>query len=385
MLGIVSLFVVFSSIFTFVAETTEPFKHFTTFPNSSYQPSNTSSHGPNNNGSVENNNATVDNELYKYVKIEAKHPVLAVIDYVCLVFFTVEYIARLACAPRKLKFFATFLAIVDLLAILPDYVELFVYALNPEYLQDVRVVSYISILRVARILRIFRLIRHVPGLWIFVYTLRASFSELMLLFWFMIMGILLFSSLIFFVDDREVFKDIPEGFWWALITMTTVGYGDMYPTTSWGKVIGSFCAICGVLMIGFTVPALVNNFMLYYRDVQFAVQIEKQQKEEKKDFDEKNKNRKDMNTVLDANSNPLDDKDKNAKKESESLRLGDHVFHTKLGIPNGKAQIMEEVESLTSANNVDYLKSDLTVGRNQNMEKECESFDMTDAIHQSYL
>ncbi|XP_045183695.1 potassium voltage-gated channel protein Shaw-like [Mercenaria mercenaria] len=117
----------------------------------------------------------------------------------------------------------------------------------------------------------------------------------MLLFWFMGLGILVFSSLIYYVDDREQFKSIPSGFWWALITMTTVGYGDMYPTTTLGKVVGSCTAMAGVLMIGFTVPALVNNFMLYYRHVQFAMNTE--------DTDKLSEEGKTTNTVVDKERN----------------------------------------------------------------------------------
>ena len=235
---------------------------------------------------------------------------------VCLGFFTVDYLARFISSPRKLNFIISFMQLVDLLAILPDYVELFVHSIDPELEKDVDAVDYISIIRVARVLRIFRLIRHVPGLWILVYTLRASLSELMLLVWFLVLGILLFASLIFFVDDKEKFTNIPEGFWWALITMTTVGYGDMYPTTLAGKIVGSFCALCGVLMIGFTVPALVNNFMLYYRHVQFAVQLENQCEEEKKALES---NRKQMDENVLFHSEVLQPLDSNVKTLSERL------------------------------------------------------------------
>jgi voltage-gated potassium channel Kch len=59
-----------------------------------------------------------------------------------------------------------------------------------------------------------------------------------------------------------MFTSIPYSFWWALITLTTVGYGDMYPVTEWGYVIGSLTAMFGLLMIGFSVPILVNNFII---------------------------------------------------------------------------------------------------------------------------
>jgi voltage-gated potassium channel Kch len=87
--------------------------------------------------------------------------------------------------------------------------------------------------------------------------------------------VLIFSSLIYYADDRKTFTSIPHSFWWALITMTTVGYGDMYPVTEWGYVIGSLTAMSGLLMIGFSLPILVNNFIMYYQHVQFALEEEK--------------------------------------------------------------------------------------------------------------
>ena len=99
---------------------------------------------------------------------------------------------------------------------------------------------------------------------------------------FLMVGMLIFSSLIFYADDKEIFTSIPHSFWWALITMTTVGYGDMYPVTGWGYLIGSLTAMSGLLMIGFSVPVLVNNFLMYYKHVEFALQEERMKRAKQK-------------------------------------------------------------------------------------------------------
>jgi hypothetical protein len=118
-------------------------------------------------------------------------------------------------------------------------------------------------------------VRHVPGLWILIDTLKASLQELFLKIAFLCVVMLIFSSLIYYADDRKTFTSVPHSFWRALITMTTVGYGDMYPLTEWGYMIGSLTALSGLLMIGFLVPILVNNFIMYYQHVQFVLEEEK--------------------------------------------------------------------------------------------------------------
>nr|KAG5708101.1 hypothetical protein BaRGS_002837 [Batillaria attramentaria] len=221
------------------------------------------------------------------------HPSLLIMDMCCLLFFTLEYITRFVCSPSKINFLRSFQNIIDFVAISPDYVELLFLIFDPVRREGMAVMDLMFILRMLRLCRIFRLIRHVPGLWILLYTLKASFNELMLMFVFLLIGMVVFATLMHFAEGRNGFPNIPVGFWWSVVTMTTVGYGDMFPQTAAGYVIGSCCAVAGLLMIAFTVPIIVSNFVLYYTHVQYGLarrdrELERLNEEEGGHGDEEN-------------------------------------------------------------------------------------------------
>ncbi|XP_066559228.1 voltage-gated potassium channel KCNC4 [Amia ocellicauda] len=201
-------------------------------------------------------------------------PVLTLVEGVCVVWFTFEFLVRVVCCPDKLLFVKNLLNIIDFVAILPFYLEVGLSGLSSKAARDV--LGFLRVVRFVRILRIFKLTRHFVGLRVLGHTLRASVNEFLLLIIFLALGVLIFATMIYYAErigadandptasEHTHFKNIPISFWWAVVTMTTLGYGDMYPQTWSGMVVGALCALAGVLTIAMPVPVIVNNFGMYY-------------------------------------------------------------------------------------------------------------------------
>ncbi|XP_049639167.1 potassium voltage-gated channel subfamily C member 2 isoform X4 [Suncus etruscus] len=201
-------------------------------------------------------------------------PALTYVEGVCVVWFTFEFLVRIVFSPNKIEFVKNLLNIIDFVAILPFYLEVGLSGLSSKAAKDV--LGFLRVVRFVRILRIFKLTRHFVGLRVLGHTLRASTNEFLLLIIFLALGVLIFATMIYYAErvgaqpndpsasEHTQFKNIPIGFWWAVVTMTTLGYGDMYPQTWSGMLVGALCALAGVLTIAMPVPVIVNNFGMYY-------------------------------------------------------------------------------------------------------------------------
>ncbi|XP_033107023.1 potassium voltage-gated channel subfamily A member 1-like [Anneissia japonica] len=197
-----------------------------------------------------------------------------IIESCCILWFILELVVRFISSPSKLLFLKNIMNLIDLMAIVPYFIQLgtMVAEISEEKKDSqgndqAMSLAILRVVRLVRVFRIFKLSRHSKGLQILGRTLRASVSELGLLIFFMCIGVVLYSSAVYFAEadfDQSEFSSIPDAFWWAVVTMTTVGYGDMKPQTIGGKIVGSLCAITGVLTIALPVPVIVSNFNYFY-------------------------------------------------------------------------------------------------------------------------
>ncbi|XP_051509960.1 potassium voltage-gated channel subfamily D member 3-like isoform X1 [Myxocyprinus asiaticus] len=187
-------------------------------------------------------------------------------DTACVMIFTVEYLMRLFAAPSRYRFMRSVMSIIDVVAILPYYIGLFMT--NNEDVSG----AFVT-LRVFRVFRIFKFSRHSQGLRILGYTLKSCASELGFLLFSLSMAIIIFATVMFYAEKGSTsskFTSIPASFWYTIVTMTTLGYGDMVPKTIAGKIFGSICSLSGVLVIALPVPVIVSNFSRIYHQNQRA-------------------------------------------------------------------------------------------------------------------
>lgn len=163
---------------------------------------------------------------------------LTTLEWVFTALFTIEYIARLACTDRPLRYATSFFGVVDLMAVLPTYIALF----YPEayVLVDVR------ILRLLRIFRIFKLTAFLTEYRLLGAAMKASSRKILVFLSVVVMIVLIVGTLMYVIEGpRHGFTSIPKAVYWAISTISTVGYGDLVPMTELGRTLASIMMLIG--------------------------------------------------------------------------------------------------------------------------------------------
>ncbi|NAZ54204.1 ion transporter [Vibrio toranzoniae] len=163
---------------------------------------------------------------------------LRYIEYSFTALFTLEYLLRLYCSPNPKSYATSFFGVVDLLAILPTYIAIF--------FPGASFMGVIRLLRVMRIFRILKLIRYLQDSNILLRSLLMARRKIFIFFSTVGILVTIFGALIFIIEGPENgFTSIPQSIYWAIVTITTVGYGDITPQTAFGKAIASLTMLLG--------------------------------------------------------------------------------------------------------------------------------------------
>ncbi len=168
--------------------------------------------------------------------------ILYAVEWAFTILFTIEYLLRLISIRRPLRYATSFFGLVDLLAILPTYASLFIP--GSQYLLTIRV------LRLLRIFRVFKLAAYLNEAQVITTALRASRRKISVFLFAVLIIVTIIGSAMYVVEGEEHgFVDIPTSIYWSIVTLTTVGYGDISPQTALGKILASIIMIIGYAII----------------------------------------------------------------------------------------------------------------------------------------
>ena len=170
------------------------------------------------------------------------HTALFIAEWVFTILFTIEYILRLICVGRPLRYARSFFGVIDLLAVMPTYFSLI--------FPGAQALLVIRLLRILRVFRVLKLVQYLSEANILVQALRASRRKITIFIFAVLTLVVILGSLMYLIEGEENgFDSIPRSVYWAIVTLTTVGYGDISPQTPIGQALASVVMIIGYAII----------------------------------------------------------------------------------------------------------------------------------------
>ena len=176
---------------------------------------------------------------------------IIVLEYVLSILFTIEYILRVYCSPVKREYVLSFFGIIDLMATLPQLLSIFFPPLR-----------YLALMRTFRLFRIFRVLKLFSFLnegYLLLESIRKSLTKILVYFMFVVMLVCILGTIMYIVESgtpNSGFTSIPTSIYWAIVTLTTVGYGDITPVTAIGKFLSGI-----VMILGYTIIAVPTGIV----------------------------------------------------------------------------------------------------------------------------
>ena len=204
---------------------------------------------------------------------DESHPAysaIRILNVIVISFFTIDLLIRFGTWPRLHSFFTNMFNILDILSILPFYVSVITDAVeddvDPEAQYQHRSYVVLRVCRIFRIVRVFKFIRHSQDLIMIIKVVARAKKELCLLVLLLFIFSVSFGSLMYYIEQssNEQFTSIMQGCWWAIVTITTIGYGDIYPKTWLGKMVGSFVLTLGIVFLALPMTIIVGKFSQVY-------------------------------------------------------------------------------------------------------------------------
>lgn len=174
---------------------------------------------------------------------------LRVMEWIITILFSIEYVLRLWTSKRPVRWAVSFYGVIDLLAVLPTYASVF--------LPGAQAVVVLRGLRLLRIFRILKLFNYVHEARLLLVSLAASRHRIIVFMLAVLALVTVFGTVMYLVEPKEAgFTSIPRSIYWAIVTLTTVGYGDIAPVTGLGQVIAS-----GIMILGYAIIAIPTGIV----------------------------------------------------------------------------------------------------------------------------
>jgi len=179
---------------------------------------------------------------------------LYILEWGFTLLFTIEYVLRLISIGRPVKYATSFWGIIDLLAIIPTYVSLVIP--HSKFLLVIRII------RLLRIFRVLKLLRYMGEANQLLAAMRASRHRIVVFLFAVLALVIIFGSIIYIVEgEKNGFTSIPRSIYWAIVTLTTVGYGDAFPVTGIGRFLAGAIALIGIGIIALPSGIIAGAFM----------------------------------------------------------------------------------------------------------------------------
>ena len=179
---------------------------------------------------------------------------LFIIEWAVTIIFTIEFIARILCVKKPLKYVFSFYGMIDLISLLPSYVGLYFTGTEP-----LRVLRSVRLLRVFRILKLSQFVEDSKGL---TKALKSSKNKIVVFLMTVLTLVIILGTIMYLIEDASAgFTSIPRSIYWAVVTLTTVGYGDIAPVTALGQFIASIVMILGYAIIAVPTGIVTKELM----------------------------------------------------------------------------------------------------------------------------